>query len=244
MVYSLTINIDSRNIKILSTDGSVLTDVPNIVGLNQNDKIISIGKTPGMLQEERPKEWEQEKDKICFFNLFFVDSFRPEFAASTIDYLTYFAIHPSPKAKKGRKKDTVALQVIIPEYENLAPQTQEIFEYHIQETGFVKVKSLTINSHDKPLANIRKAERWMKIGEPTALVFMSVMVGYVAITNWGEQFFAPIPMGRELLAIVIVLAAYIFLIYLTDFIYTILWKFATRNLVSGTVSRLIVERNK
>lgn len=70
MIYSLTINIDRERISILSDEGSCLTEIPNIVALDDEDKLAGIGGLADELQKRVPQEWEQVIDKIRFTTIF------------------------------------------------------------------------------------------------------------------------------------------------------------------------------
>jgi hypothetical protein len=244
MIHSLTINIDSKRILITSADGSVLSNVPNIVALYGNDKPAIIGKTPEMFQEQAPKEWEQVKDKIRFCNLFSVDDFRPELAASTIDYLVYLATHPSVESQKKWAKDTITLQANILDYEKLNADIQELFEYYIHESSHIKVKSLLINNQVKTFDfdKIRWAKWSAGIGFLTVPVLIFLSMFFLARATLGEQFLPPYSSDNGILFLAVFAVVLIFLVYFAIFMFIVVWKFATKNLVSNTISRVIIER--
>jgi len=243
MIYSLTINIDSEKIVILSEDGSKLTEVPNIVALDNNDKIASVGDTQESLQENLSENWEKIKTKIRFCNLFSQDGFRPELGASAINLLAYLATHATPESQKRWVKDSTNLKIKILGYEKISTGDKELFEYYIQETGLIRIKSVSVNNQATSLDKIRLAEWSAKFGILASYMFMFLLASYLSVFFWGERY-SPIPKDEVLSFFVVFMIAVFLLIYFTGFIFIVFWKFATRNLVSNTISRVIIEKNK
>ncbi len=243
MIHSLTINIDNEKITTTSADGSVLNDMPNIVALYEKNKIISIGTTLEMIQEQTPKQWDNVKDKTHFCNLFSLADFRPELAASAIDFIVYSATHPSLESQKKWTKDTIILQVNILDYEKLDIFSQELFEYCVQELRLVNVKSLIVNNQEKPFSKIHLAKKMARLGLPAFIIFVFLLASILSLALLGERY-SVIPEEEKWSFLLVFMTVVFFLTYFASFIFVILWKYATRNLISDSVSIKIMESNK
>lgn len=247
MKYSLTVNISDKTIVIVSADGSVRSTFPNLAGLDENDNFLYIGKTPDEIRVQAPQEWDKVKDKIHFENLFSVDYFRPELAASTIELLVYMTTHPTPKSRWSLIKDSVELFLQIPGYERLSASTQELFEFRLQETCLTKVKALSISNQAKSLSNVHRAKKFAEIGLPASTILVFLLVFSLLSALLGEHYFV-IPKDEKwwfLLVFIIFFMIFMgFVIYFGMFIFVVWWKFATRNLVPDTISKKIMEINK
>lgn len=243
MIYSLTINIDSEKIVIFSEDGSKLTEVPNIVALDNNDKIASVGETQESLQEKLSENWEKIKTEIRFCNLFSQDGFRPELGASAINLLAYLATHATPESQKRWVKDSTNLMISILGYEKLSAGDKELFEYYIQEAGLIRNKSVSINNQEISLDKVRLTEWSAKFGTLASYTFMFLLASFLSVFFGGEGY-SPIPKDEVLSFFIVFMIAMFFITYFTGFIFIVFWKFATRNLVSNAISRIIIEKYK
>lgn len=244
MIHSLTFNIESERIVVISENGSVLTDIPNIVVFAKNNKIVSIGETQESLQKNYPQEWEQTKGKVRFCEIFSVDNFNPQLTANAINLLAYFTTHQSAESQNKWFKDTIELRLNISGYGKLKETARELFDYYTQEGGFVRIKSLVINNQVKALGKIRLAEWAAKIGIPFALSPMAFLVIYVLKTIIGEKFSATIPDDKTWSFFAIFMLASILFIYVALFLSVVIWRITTRNLISDIVSKTIIERRK
>lgn len=244
MLYSLTITIDDSKILIASSNGSVLTDLPNVITLNENDKIVEIGETKDSFRERHPQWWEKIKDKVRFCKLFSTNELRPELIASAINLLAYLATHQTIESKKKWTRDRIELHLNIFGYTKLDKTFQELFEYHVQERGFVRIKSLFINNQEKALGKIRLAEWTAKLGVPIAPILILILVNYAMKIIMGESYSAPIPNDEKWSIGAYVMIASL-LLYYTGFVFSVaIWKFGVQNLISESISRKIIERNK
>lgn len=243
MKYSLTIDINDKTISITSADGSVSSAFSNLVGLDENDKFLIIGRTSEEIQEQSPHEWEKMKDKTHFRNPFSLDYFKPDLAAPVIEYLAYLTIHPTPRSQMSLITDSVELFLRIPEYEKMAEEAKELFEFHLQEILSFKVKFLLINDLAKDLSKIRQSKRMAKLGLPVfgMLVFL---LAYIFSSSLLGDWSSPIPEDEKWLFLIVTVLAALFLIFIASFAFVVSWKFATKNLLSDSISRIIMERHK
>lgn len=243
MKYSLTIDINDKTISITSADGSVSSTFSNWVGLDENDKILTIGKTPEEIQEQAPHEWEKIKDKTYFRNLFSLDCFKSELAATVIEYLAYLTIHPTPSSQMSLITDSVELFLRIPEYEKMAEEEKELFEFHVQEILSFKVKSLFINDRAKDLFKIRQSKWMAKLGLPV-FVMLVFLLAYIFSSSLLGGWSSPIPEDEKWLFLIVTVLVALFLIFIASFAFVVSWKFATKNLLSDSISRIVMEGHK
>lgn len=244
MIYSLTINIDSERIVIISEDGSKLTDIPNIIALDDNDNIVSIGETQEDLQEKMSEDWDKVKTKIHFYNLFSPNGFRPKLGASTINFLAYLATHPTSKSQKSWLRDSIIMKINLEGYDKLNKNLQDLFEYYITRASFFRTKSLYVNNQSIEVKKIHLAEQSAKLSLPLFFMIIALAGFYLAEKFLTEQILAPVA-GVEILLFLFLLIIFVTLFYyLSGFVCIIIWRIATKNLVSNSISKVIIEEIK
>jgi hypothetical protein len=240
MKYSLIINISDEKIVIASVDGSVSNTFSNLVVLGEDDKFVSIGRTPEEIREDAPQEWEELQDKIHFCKPFSLDSFRPELASSTLEYLVFVTTRSAQRSQLPWNMNSAELFLQIPGYERLSASTQELFEFHLQELGLGKYKTVSINNQPKALSKIHQSKQMARL--VLSIIFAFLMASMMSLIVLLRRYSA-IPEEVIWTFSFVYIVAVFFLAYLASFIFVALWKYATRNLISDSIARKIMESN-
>jgi len=249
MIYPLIININKENIAVCSADGKTLLDIPNIVAIDENKQVISIGETQDIVQNKLPNDWETIKSTVQFSNPFLQSNFQTELAAFVIDHVIHMAVQAQSNYLKANQKVEFELRVNIDCYEKLGDNIQSLFEYYVQQPWLYRIKTLIINDKQKPLEKIRWAERIASFGSPPiAIITMGLFLSL--IPNPTDQFSSILAQDIKVFAVLIIsyfwfmITLSIIGIYGGLFISMAIWRFFTKSFLSSAVSKLIIEQRK
>jgi len=234
---------DEKNI-ITYMDGNFIQNTIPIIAFDNNEKFLSLGETQKDIHKKSPAKWERMKKKAQFCNPFLINTFHPKLAGIFINNLAYSVLNASSESQNKWLKDSVELQIIIPDYEKLSRDTQELFEHYIQKSDFVSISSLSINGYTKPLANFAKAiqeEQNLKSGYTFTLIVLFGLAFLLAQFTMGEKYSAPIPEKYVFFVVAIVILAGTIIIYSAGFVSFMMWKINVKDSLSDVISNAIME---
>ncbi len=181
---------------IKSEDGLLLSDNPSLIALNEKEEIafdeknepVSIGETLEDIQERSPVGWEQTKSSIHLCNPFMTDDFRPALAAIVVSHLAHKTMNPSSaEYQYGMTSKSAKWQILIPDYEKLGEELQDLFEFYIQSSSWINVKKLMINGQPKEIQKYRWAEKAVKFGLLLTWAAVYLVTYEIASVLFGEQ---------------------------------------------------------
>jgi len=244
MQQSLVIRLGDEKITITSRDGQLITSAIPAVAVDGKEKILCFGETQETFQKKSPTEWERIKKKANFFNPFPIDAFHPKLAGAFINYLAHSSLSKSTETQNQDEKDLIELQILIPDYEKLSQNIQELFEYYIQKAGFVNLNGLSINGQAKAidlLEQAQQAERKLKQNYPITTTITFLLALLFADRIFGEKFHAPIPREYTFFVLGGVILAGTVVGIIAGFVSIMTWKASVKNSVSPVISNAIIE---
>ena len=241
----LTIAVCESSIIIKDDEGRVLREGPALVALDEAGKVYGFGVTPQSFEASNPAEWEQIKSKIRFISPCLRGQFEPKYAAWTINWLAFLAIHPSEVERRRLfRKDATRWQVIFPGYEQLSEENQDWFEYYVQRGLVVKVNALSINHQPKAISRLLWARLALRFGAPIAFCAFSMLIQWAAPMMMGEQYSAPLTVETGIVFAGILVALMVVIAYSTIFIVALAWACAMRPFLPAVQRRAILSDAK
>ena len=231
MSNSLTIIVDSEKLSVIGEDGSLLSRTSNVLALAQNGQIVSVGKPPEESHQQR---------NIRTLNPFAVHNFHPKLAATMISRLMDLAMPllAAPNHDETRKTITLDWHLQIPGYEELDPQVREAFEYYAQQVPQVKVRSLSINNHQKPIAVFQRARQAIMIGLFATVFFINWLVSKVTQSiATPEQLAKPLTFWE----IILRYGVFIITIYFAGLVFILICKLTMKNIIPAPVYKDMIE---
>jgi hypothetical protein len=141
-------------------------DLPNIIGLNEDNKICVIGETEeDVRHSEDHKAW-LKKHKVRFINPFKFDEHGVTYAVAILDFYAH-------KILRGRGKDLLLgrlfykcdYDIWLWNNDTLTPEDRYEFEYLLRKKHSLKVRNLLINGNpiEKPSAEFLKKKKHVRI---------------------------------------------------------------------------------
>ncbi len=245
MLYSLTITLHDEKITIRSLDGQFIKEGIAVVAYDDKEKVLSVGETSEFIQEKSPAIWNQVKSKVHFSYPFMINNFHPKLAGISANYWAYLASHTSLESQKRFIKDSVDLRLLIPDYEKLEPDIQELFEYYIQEPGLIRVKRLLINDQQKVKLNKFRWAEWGLLISITAVFFiLYFLADIITQVILCKHIFAMIPNSGTIFTFFAVIGIFILVLYFGLFVSVAIWEIIIKNFISDGVSDAIIENAK
>jgi len=183
MILNITVHTTADQLIITIPQAGLAEYLPNIIAINEDDKICAIGQEAGeMYQTDTSEQWS-EKYQIRFINPFELEKHGASYAVAILSFYIDQAI-------KKMRRDLILSRLFyrcdydlwLWNYDNLLAETRDEFVYSLRKDSFWKIRSVSVNGKmSAPSAEFihkkRVEIRQNQIADFTSRLFPVILMG-------------------------------------------------------------------
>ncbi len=240
MIFKVAVHANANQLTISVPQAGLSENLPNVIALDQNNKICAIGETEDEMKLSEDFEKWRKKHKIRFVNPFEFDKYGTSYAIVTLDFYVRKAFRKIGRDLMiGRLLDCCDYDLWLWNYDYLPTEARDEFKYLLKKKHFLKIRHISINGSSAPQPSAeflqkKKAEtRRRKIAEFTLKLFF---IFWMSLLFIGLYWLIPPSIlsgsisfdryGLSVLIVFVVLSATI--VYVSIFLGAISWMYVMR----------------
>lgn len=258
MILNISVQVNADQFTINVPQIGFSEDLPNIIGLDENNKICVIGETEDDLRySEDFKAW-LKKHEVRFINPFMFDKHGVTYAAAILDFYAHRILQKMGNAWLIRQLlYRCDYNVFLWNNNSLSPEDRYEFEYTLRKKHSLKIRNILINGNpiESPstefLEKKKRLRRQRQVADWTLRIFsfiwfvvlfvpLVIMSAFVTLVTLSVFFNEPIDANNWMLISIVVLAISVF--GFLSFVLSMLlalasWMYILRHYIPNTIMR-------